>query len=159
MTVVPLKKPDAEASATGTSQEAPESGPYARSARERAGAHALGQADATPEAGPDVVDEAVADDSDVGRGPGLLDRGVAFWTPPEIWSEARPSLAQVAAYAWRGSWTGEDTASRQLGRIYAALVSIPAHAVAYVLLWLIERPARFTVTALLAFLIFLSVIV
>lgn len=159
MTVVPLKKPGAEASATGTSEEAPESGPYARSARERARAHALGEADATPRAAPGVVDEIDPDDSDLDRGPSVLDRTVAFWTPPEIWSQPRPSLAQVAAYAWRGSWTGEDTATRQFGRIYAALVSIPAHAVAYVLLWLIERPARFAVTALLAFLIFLSVIV
>jgi hypothetical protein len=154
MTVVPIKP-----NATGTSEEHPESAPYARSAHTGTGAHAVGEADATPKAAPDALDEADPDDSDVDGGPGLLDRTVAFWTPPEIWSQPRPSLAQVAAYAWRGSWTGEDTASRQLGRVYAALVSIPAHAVGYVLLWLIERPARFAVTALLAFLIFLSVIV
>jgi len=150
MTVVPFKTP--VANATGTSEEHPEPAPYARSARERAGTRAR----ELPDAGAAGV---VVDDPAGYLGTDLFERALTFWTPPEIWSQPRPSLSQLAAYAWRGSWTGEDTTSRTLGRVYAALVSIPLHALAYVVLWLIERPARLAVTGLLSLLVSLSFIV
>lgn len=147
--VVPLKS---VANATGTSEGHPESGPYARSARERAGTRTRGETD--PET-IDGLEPLAVDDADADPWGRLL----AFWTPPEIWSQPRPSLSQVAAYAWKGGWTGEESTSRRLGCIYVALVSIPAHAVGYVVLWLVERPARLAVTAALSLLIVLSFIV
>jgi len=149
MTVVPFKTP--VANPTGTSEEHPEPAPYARSARERAGTRAR---DAEQPAYAAVGDER----SELDLATDFFSRALTFWTPPEIWSEPRPSLSQVAAYAWRGEWTGQDTPSRTFGRLYAALVSIPAHAIAYVVLWLVERPARIAVTGLLSLLVSLSFI-
>jgi len=150
MTVVPFKTP--VANATGTSEEHPEPAPYARSARERAGTRARDAEQA-------AYAIAVYETSEVDVAADFLNRALTFWTPPEIWSEPRPSLSQVAAYAWRGPWTGEDTPSRTFGRVYAALVSIPLHALAYVVLWLVERPARLAVTGVLTLLVSLSFIV
>lgn len=149
LNVVPLKP---VANASGNPEEHPELGPYARSARERAGTRAREKADSQRASDLESLAVDEADSDPWGR---LL----AFWTPPEIWSQPRPSLSQVAAYAWKGGWTGEETASRRLGCVYAALVSIPAHAVGYVVLWLVERPARLAVTAVLSLLIVLSFIV
>ena len=80
----------------------------------------------------------------------------AEFRPPEFWIERAPSLKDVVMYAWHGEWTGERTIGRTLGRTYAVLVSIPAHVIGYVLLWLIARPARHAVAWLLIALIALT---
>jgi len=152
MTVVPFKAP--VANATGISEEGSDSAPNARSAPAGTRAHA-GEAEwATPPAVVDLGKSSVVEET-----ADLWSRALAFWTPPEIWSQPRPSLSQLTSYAWHGPWTGQDTHSRWMGRTYAAVVSIPAHALAYVVLWLVERPARLGAAALLGLLICLSLIV
>jgi hypothetical protein len=69
--------------------------------------------------------------------------------PPELWEHPRPSLRDVWRYAAYGTWTGEGTVGRKVGKAYAVLVVIPAHTVGYFGLWVLERPARLIASALL----------
>lgn len=66
---------------------------------------------------------------------------------PELWTFRRPSLKDVAFYAWFGDQTGEDTLGRRLSQGYALFVSLPITTVVYLGLWVIERPARLFVVA------------
>lgn len=76
--------------------------------------------------------------------------------PPELWEHPRPSLRDVWHYAAYGTWTGEGTVGRKIGKAYAVLVVIPAHTVGYFGLWVLERPARLIASALLCTLIGLT---
>lgn len=76
--------------------------------------------------------------------------------PPEVWSNHRPSLRDLAHHAWSGDELGDRATGHLPGRIYAVTVSIPAHAVGYLLLWLTERPARLAVGMILATLVALT---
>jgi hypothetical protein len=71
-------------------------------------------------------------------------------TPPDIWSDDRPSLQKLWLYTWHGTWTrddetGERSPARVLAGLYAVLLAIPLTAPLYYLLWIIERPARLAV--------------
>lgn len=64
------------------------------------------------------------------------------WSPPDIWSQDRPSLRQVWAYAAHGDWTGPNGTPRRVGQVYALAVAVPVVAVAYTLAWAAERGSR-----------------
>ena len=64
------------------------------------------------------------------------------FSPPDIWSQDRPSLSSVWAYASHGDWTNPAGAPRRIGQMYALLASVPVVAIAYTLAWTAERPAR-----------------
>lgn len=130
--------------------EDPEAGSDARPrvrTREGSGGSAQSQPGSAPDPGPDKHPETVT----------LSDRlggVVSGFTPPDIWSQDRPALSKVWAYAARGDWTGPDGAPRRVGQLYALLVAVPAVAVAYTLAWAAERGTR--LTALIVLLILLS---
>jgi hypothetical protein len=63
-------------------------------------------------------------------------------TPPDIWSQERPSLSQMWAYAAHGEWTNPKGAPRRVGQAYAAVVAFPVAGLAYLLAWVAERPSR-----------------
>lgn len=63
-------------------------------------------------------------------------------TPPDIWSDDRPSLRKIWLYARYGRWTDHTGVWRVLGQIDAFAIVLPPHAILYFLLWLWERPAR-----------------
>jgi hypothetical protein len=77
-------------------------------------------------------------------------------TPPDIWSDDRPSLRKVFLYGVYGRWTHAKGPVRVAGAIYATVISLPIHAVAYTLLWIIERPARASVIAVIGSLTYLT---
>jgi hypothetical protein len=66
----------------------------------------------------------------------------AVVTPPDIWSDDRPSLRKMWLYARYGRWTDASGPFRVLGQIDAFVLVLPVHAVAYAGLWIWERPAR-----------------
>ncbi|WP_020393438.1 hypothetical protein [Kribbella catacumbae] len=68
-------------------------------------------------------------------------------TPPDVWSDDRPSLKKLWYYATHGVWTGEKTPARMLAVMYAFGLAIPLTALGYYLLWLVERPARLIIAA------------
>jgi hypothetical protein len=76
--------------------------------------------------------------------------------PPDVWSDERPSLRSQWLYSVYGPWTGEATLGRRLGVAYAALVALPATALGYLLLWLVERPSRAAVAGLIAVLTYFA---
>lgn len=82
----------------------------------------------------------------------LKELRVAF-TPPEIWSERRPSLREVWLYAKYGPWTSEYGFVRWMGRAYAWSVALPLHTAGYYLLWIVQRPTRLVTAVLLGVLI------
>lgn len=71
------------------------------------------------------------------------------FTPPEIWSEQRPSLRELWLYARYGPWTSESGLFRWLGRAYAWLIALPLHTAGYYLLWVVARPTRLGAAVLL----------
>jgi hypothetical protein len=73
-------------------------------------------------------------------------------TPPDIWSQDRPALSLLWAYASRGEWTNRDGWFRRAGQAYA-LYAIAMVAALYGLAWLVERPSRQAVAVLLALLV------
>lgn len=77
-------------------------------------------------------------------------------TPPDIWSDDRPSLKKITLYGVFGRWTHADGPLRVAGAIYATLISLPCHALGYTFLWIVERPARFLVAATIATLTILT---
>ncbi|HEY9251591.1 MAG TPA: hypothetical protein VIP06_02950 [Nocardioides sp.] len=78
-------------------------------------------------------------------------------TPPDIWSDDRPALRKIWNYTQHGEWTGTETAARPLATIYTVLIAFPITAVGYIALWIVERPARLFVAALLGALIKLAI--
>lgn len=76
-----------------------------------------------------------------------------FVTPPDIWSDDRPSLQKIWLYGVYGRWTDAYGLLRLAGAAYATVVAFPLHALLYLGLWLVERPARFLVAATVAALI------
>jgi hypothetical protein len=77
-------------------------------------------------------------------------------TPPDIWSDDRPSLRKLWLYVRYGKWTRATGFVRAAGTAYG-LFSMAAHAVLYFLLWIVERPARFAVAMIVAALIKLTI--
>jgi hypothetical protein len=71
-----------------------------------------------------------------------------FVTPPDIWSDDRPSLRKIWLYGVYGRWTAATGPLRVAGAVYASLAAL-IHAAAYMVLWIVERPARFAVAAAL----------
>ncbi|MET9019235.1 hypothetical protein ABZV93_04570 [Actinopolymorpha sp. NPDC004070] len=71
-----------------------------------------------------------------------LRRFVAYFDPPEIVAERRPSLSEVVRYARRAPYAPEAGIRRGLGVGYAFVVAVPVYAVAYMAAWVCERPAR-----------------
>lgn len=71
-------------------------------------------------------------------------------TPPDIWSDDRPSLRKIWLYGVYGRWTHADGIARFAGAAYATVIALPLHAAAYFALWIVERPSRLAVAAVLA---------
>jgi hypothetical protein len=68
---------------------------------------------------------------------------------PAIWSERRPSLAEIREYGRNGQYTGENGAIRRLGQAYAWFV-LMVTAGGYYVLWVIQHPARLAVATVIA---------
>jgi hypothetical protein len=79
-----------------------------------------------------------------------------FVVPPDIWSDDRPSLRKLWFYGVYGRWTQADGFVRVLGALYASVIAMPIHTLAYLGLWIVERPARLLVVATVAALIILA---
>lgn len=77
-------------------------------------------------------------------------------TPPDIWSDDRPSLRKVWLYARYGRWTHAAGVVRVLGAIDSLLLVLPVTAAGYSLLWIWERPARRWTAATLGILTYLT---
>ena len=69
------------------------------------------------------------------------------FTPPEIWSEDRPSLSKQLAYAREGLWGPKKGWHRTAAQVAFWGVSFPTSAAAYAIEWVGERPSRW-ITAL-----------
>jgi hypothetical protein len=76
--------------------------------------------------------------------------------PPDIWSDRRPSLREIWLYGVYGRWTRAKGPVRIAGAVYATVIALPIHALAYIFCWLAERPARFFVVATVAALTMLA---
>lgn len=70
-------------------------------------------------------------------------------TPPDIWSQERPSLSQVWAHATHGDWTRKTGLPRRAGQIDALFIAVPLVGLAYLLAWIVERPSRRIAAAVL----------
>lgn len=77
-------------------------------------------------------------------------------TPPDIWSDKRPSLRDLYLYGVCGRWTHATGPVRVAGALYATVIAFPFHAIGYSILWIIERPARFLIAATIAALTILT---
>lgn len=76
----------------------------------------------------------------------------AGFTPPDIYSDDRPSLKKLWLYAAWGKWTRADGFLRFLGKAYI-VVAWPVTAVLYTVAWIFERPSRLAVALLVGGLI------
>lgn len=84
---------------------------------------------------------------------------VAVGDTPSPWSAAQPPLADLVRYAHEAPWCAEEaTGWRKAGRFYQWTISIPVSLVCYLLAWLVQRPARLLLAAVLAGLITLAVL-
>lgn len=110
--------------------------------RENSADTALLQDDSAPGSAPDTNTPIVTVGEVFG---GVRD---AF-TPPDIWSQERPSLSQIWAYATHGEWTNPKGGPRRVGQAYAAVVAFPVAGLAYLLAWVAERPSRLLATVVL----------
>ncbi|GAA5021754.1 hypothetical protein [Actinopolymorpha pittospori] len=90
----------------------------------------------------DTADSPVEEAQAPGPAVGRVRRFMAFFDPPEIVSERRPSLAEVVAYARRAPYAPDQGPRRTAGLGYAFVVAVPVYAVAYICAWICERPAR-----------------
>lgn len=79
-----------------------------------------------------------------------------FVVPPDIWSDDRPSLRKLWLYGVYGRWTQASGPVRVLGALYASVVSMPFHTLTYLANWIVERPARLLVAAIVAVLIIIA---
>jgi len=71
------------------------------------------------------------------------------FTPPDIWSQERPSLSQMWAYAAHGEWTNKTGLPRRAGQMYAVTVAFPVAGFAYLVAWTAERFARLVAATVL----------
>lgn len=76
-------------------------------------------------------------------------------TPPDIWSDDRPSLRKLWLYGVYGRWTRATGPVRVAGVCWASLALV-VHGVLYIVGWTFERPSRFFVAATVAALIKLA---
>lgn len=66
-----------------------------------------------------------------------------YWIPPAVLTEPPATVAELAAYAWRGGWTASETGpARRLGIWWHRLVSLPATTVCRYVEWVLQRPGR-----------------
>ena len=79
----------------------------------------------------------------------------ALVTPPDIWSDDRPSLRKVLLYGRYGRWTDASGPFRVAGTIYAAIAGAVT-GVLYLVAWVVERPSRVAVAATVAGLVKLA---
>jgi hypothetical protein len=77
---------------------------------------------------------------------------VSGFTPPELWTNGRPSLKASWVWARHGEHLPDDDAAR-LGSRIAAGITIPLRAVLLYLDWLLERPSRFVAALVLVLVI------
>ena len=68
--------------------------------------------------------------------------------PPDLWSDDRPSLRKVWLYGVYGRWTAADGFWRYAGATFATVMLVPI-GVLYLLAWILERPSRVAVVAVL----------
>lgn len=67
------------------------------------------------------------------------------------WQAAPPSLASLATYTREGSWVPGERAPwlEILGKGYGYVISLPVHAAAYGVLWVLARPTRLLIACVL----------
>lgn len=70
------------------------------------------------------------------------------FNPPDIYDDDRPSLKKLWLYAAWGRWTRNDGFLRFAGKAYTTVIAWPGTAILYTLAWIIERPARLAVAAM-----------
>ncbi len=82
------------------------------------------------------------------RHPGVAGDGGSRFVPvrkgPAPWTTPPPSLDALHRYTSGGEWVPGERAPvlEFLGKAYGYLISIPVHAAAYAVLWLVARPTR-----------------
>jgi hypothetical protein len=72
------------------------------------------------------------------------------FTPPDLWTNDRPSLRQSWEWAVRGEHLPDDDPVRLTACIVAG-ITIPLRAVLLYLDWLLEHPSRLVAAAVLVF--------
>lgn len=70
------------------------------------------------------------------------------FTPPNLWSQERPSLRASWLYARHGEQAGPDSTGRRMCQ-GSAWFAVPLRALALFVDWLAERPSRFLAAAVL----------
>ncbi len=139
----------------GTAQSAqcgPHSGEDPAAGPQRAGR--AGAREGSPETAQPQPDS--ADPTRVTLGDYAAETGTwvrSTFTPPDVWSQDRPALNRVWAYASRGEWTTDDGAFRKAGQVYALTVAFPAVGAAYLTAWVAERPTRLATVLILLILL------
>lgn len=102
-----------------------------------------------------VLQDETAPESETDTDAPIVTVGEAFgwardvFTPPDIWSQDRPSLKKIWANATRGEWTNKTGLPRRLGQLDAILIAVPLVAAAYTIAWIAERPSRRVATVVL----------
>lgn len=66
-----------------------------------------------------------------------------YFTPPVVWSQAAPSLSELASYSRTGEWTDQAGFWRAVGRMWWRLVGLPVTTVCRYTEWICQRPGRF----------------
>lgn len=89
-------------------------------------------------------------------GPSLWSRFLEYWQPPDIWSDDQPSLRKEWLYAKYGKWTSKTGALRVAGCVDAYVV-IALFAVIDTLKWIVKRPGRRFIAAIVVALVILIV--
>lgn len=86
----------------------------------------------------------------------------ATFTLPDLVTERRPSLRDVAMHAWYGTWAGDRPnkegrgPGRRLGQAYAVLVALPALFILEVAAWFVERFSRLVLLTPLLVLLYVT---
>lgn len=76
----------------------------------------------------------------------VADQAREFVTPPDVWTQDRPSLGKVYRYA-RYSEQLPPTGPARVAAIAYSGVAVSVHALAYTAAWLFERPSRAAIFA------------
>jgi hypothetical protein len=76
---------------------------------------------------------------------------VAIGEKPSTWSTPPAELSALVRYAQDADWCAETSVGWRLaGQLYCFLVAIPVSFTCYLLAWVVQRPGRLALAALLA---------
>lgn len=99
-------------------------------------------ADSAPDSALTGSDENAGEDAEKSLMTRLLDQVQEYWTPPVVWTQVPPSLAELRAYAWSGPWTAERGFFRRAGIWWYRLAGWPVTSVCRYVEWIAQRPGR-----------------